>query len=106
MARAIEQVRSESDDSALRIDGMLRDEPWERVGAFCCLLSARRELEVAAMVVPPCWVRDLKAALAIAARPKWAPRSPHRMSGESFLQDLRPLAGNLGGLSAKTGNAE
>jgi hypothetical protein len=27
-------------------------------------------------------------------------------AGGKLLQDLRPLAGNLGGLSAKTGNAE
>jgi hypothetical protein len=59
MARAIAELRAESDQERERIDGMLAREPWERVGAFAAYCRQDTNLKLKPWMTPPCWVRDI-----------------------------------------------
>ena len=65
MTRAIEIVRRESFASREQIDGKLTREPWEMVGRFAAYAAQDNMLRLKPWEMPPCWIRDLAASLAV-----------------------------------------
>ena len=63
MQRAIALTRAEGRGRRDQIDAMLRNEPWEAVGAFASAHCQTRALDLRPWMWPPVFVTDIKACL-------------------------------------------
>jgi hypothetical protein len=66
MQRAIELLRSKSEQERARVDEMLAESGWLRTAESCVYRCQDTALKLKPWMTPPCWLRtarDVKAAL-------------------------------------------